>query len=176
MSRKIHPFDVHAGPPRDFHIHQRQRDGNAGAPIQHFVQERVARILIRDAVADEMQLAEEIFVERHHTRVIVRIDARRRIAWSRRVDAQPGLTADRIDAIEIRTRIETRVFDARNHQRGNGEIRIGAERGEGETANQLLFDHRVMRRSQDSATCTNGAAMLHTAVRGLRYPNRRATK
>ena len=34
VSWKIHAFDVYAGPPRDFHIDQRQRDRDAGAPIQ----------------------------------------------------------------------------------------------------------------------------------------------
>ena len=48
----------------DLHVDDRQRDRNAGAAIEHFVQAAVARILVLIAVADEPQLVEEVGVER----------------------------------------------------------------------------------------------------------------
>ena len=145
VPRKIDAFDAYAGPPGDFHIDHRQRDRNAGAPVEDFVQEAVARIFVRDAVADEAQLAEEVLVERHHTRVVVRIGAGRRVArrLPGRIDPLLGFTADRVDAIEIRPRIEAGILDARNHQRRDREVRVGAERRVGEAANQLRLDHRI---------------------------------
>ena len=80
MSGKVDPLDVHAGPPRDFHVDQRQRDRDAGPAIEHLVQEAVARILVVHVVADEVQLVEQVVVERHHPRVALGIDSRRRVA------------------------------------------------------------------------------------------------
>ena len=73
---KVDALDVDAGAPRDLHVDERQRDRNAGAPIEHVVQEAVARILVLDVVADEPLLVEQVVVERGDARERLRIDVR----------------------------------------------------------------------------------------------------
>ena len=68
MSGKVDALHVQAGPPRDFHVEHRERNRNAGPPIEHLVQKAVARILVVHVVADEAQLLEQVLVERHHAR------------------------------------------------------------------------------------------------------------
>ena len=53
---KLIAFHVEAGAARDFHVDQRQRDRDAGAAIEHFVEEAVARIVVVRVVADEVLL------------------------------------------------------------------------------------------------------------------------
>jgi hypothetical protein len=88
-----------------------------------------------------VQLAEEVLVERHHPRVVVGIGARRRVARDCGVDPKLCITTDRIDAIQVGPGIETGVLDPRDHQCGNGKVRVGAEGREGKVPDQLFFDH-----------------------------------
>ena len=111
MPGEVDAFDVQAGAPRHLHVDQRQRDRNPRAAIEHFVQEAVARVFVVHFVADEAHLAEQIPVQRHHLRVSIGIDIRRRVAGrGRRVgDAAPRLAADVIELFEIGTCVERRV-------------------------------------------------------------------
>ena len=60
---KIHAVDMKARPPRHFHVNQRERNGNAGAPLQHLVEEAVAGVVVSLAVAGEALFVEQIRVE-----------------------------------------------------------------------------------------------------------------
>ena len=164
---KLTPFDGQPGAPRHFHVEQRQRDRDAGAPIEHFVQEAVARILVVHLVADEAHLAEQILVQRHHLRVAIGIDSRRRLAGGCRrvVDAAPRFLADRVELVEIRARVEGWIFDARDHQRRDGEVGVGAERGVGEAPDQLGADHW----GQDSKNAAVGRSAQSARLKPSRY-------
>src|SRR5262249_30708085 len=63
----------------DLHVHERERDWNARAPIEHLVEAAVAGILVMAVVAGEAELAEEVRVQRHDARIPHRIDARREV-------------------------------------------------------------------------------------------------
>ena len=61
--------------------------------------------------------------------------SRRNIASvdARRGDARGGLAPESIELVEIRTGVELRIRDARDHQRGNREVGIGTQRDVRET-------------------------------------------
>ena len=56
--------------------------------------------------------------------------------------ALSGFHPERVQLIEVRSRIEFRVLDAGNHQRRDRQIGIRAQSGVCKTANQLFSDHR----------------------------------
>ena len=64
MSGKVDAVHLQTGAPRHFHVDDRQRDRDAGAAVEHFVQAAVARILVLVPVADELQRLEQIVVQR----------------------------------------------------------------------------------------------------------------
>src|SRR5439155_15332690 len=98
MSREIDTPDIQIRAACDFHIQKSERNRNTGSPIEDFVQEAVARILVLQVVPDEMQLAEQVLVEGFHSRVAHRVDARWRVAGfhGRRGDADLRLVAEGI--------------------------------------------------------------------------------
>ena len=63
MAREGHAFERQPDAPADLQVQNRQRDGNAGASVQHLVEEAVARIVVLLFVAAETEFAEEIVVE-----------------------------------------------------------------------------------------------------------------
>ena len=52
-----HADDLEARPPRHLHVDHGERDGDAGAPVDHVVQEAVARVVVVLDVAAEALLA-----------------------------------------------------------------------------------------------------------------------
>ena len=66
VSREVHARHAEAGASGDLEVYDRQADRNAGAAIEHFVQEAVARIVVPIAVSAEPLLVVEVFVERAH--------------------------------------------------------------------------------------------------------------
>ena len=64
VSGEVDAFDVQAGPARHFHVEQRERDRDAGPPIQDLVEETVPGIVVMDFIADEVQLVEQVVVQR----------------------------------------------------------------------------------------------------------------
>ena len=90
-------------------------------------------------VADEAQLAEQVIVQRHDPRVAIGIDPRRRVAGTigRGRDAPLRLAAEGVELVEVRAGVERRVLDARDHQRGDREVGIGAERGVREAPDEM---------------------------------------
>ena len=140
VSWEIDALYVQARAPRHFHVEQRQRNRDAGAALQHLVEEAVAGILVLVLVADEVQLVEQVFVERHHACIAIGVHPRRRFARhdGRGGHADAGLASERVELIEIRAGIELRVLDPRDHQRRDREIGVRAEGGVREAANELL--------------------------------------
>ena len=143
MTGEIDAFHMKSGAPRDLHVQERQRDRDAGPPVENLVQEAVARIFVPDFVAHEPELFEQVVVEGHHSGVAVGIDTRRRLAGQDRGrrHAELRFLTNRIQPIEVRSRVELGVLDARDHQRRDREIGIGAECGVREAADQLLLHH-----------------------------------
>ena len=60
MARQADAEHRHRKPPGDFHVHHRERDGDADAPLQHLIQATVAGIEEIVFVAVKAQLAEQV--------------------------------------------------------------------------------------------------------------------
>ena len=63
VTGEVHAVNTQSRPARHFHVDHRQRDGDAGAPLQHGVQATVARVVIALTVAAEGLLLKEQFVQ-----------------------------------------------------------------------------------------------------------------
>ena len=137
MPRIVDPFHRQPRAPGDFHVDERQRDGNAGAPIHHLVEEAVPRILVVGFVSREADFVEQQFVQRQDSGVDAGVDAGRSVGGRRRQrQTATGFDADEVELGEIPGRVDVRIFDARDHQRGGRELGIGAQRRIGEAANR----------------------------------------
>ena len=66
VTGKVYAFEPQAGTSPDLEIHHRQADRNAGSPVEDFVQEAVARIVVVLAVPGEAELLEEVCVQRRN--------------------------------------------------------------------------------------------------------------
>ena len=53
VPRKVHAFDLNARSARHFHVDERERNRDARAALEHFVEKAVARIVVAIAVARE---------------------------------------------------------------------------------------------------------------------------
>jgi hypothetical protein len=149
VAREIDTFGLDAGPTGDFHVDERERDRDAGTAIEHLIEEGIARVLVVGRVADEALFPEQVVVQRLDTRVGFGIDARR--CFARRTgdgDAQRGIAAHRVELVDIRSGVEVRVLEPRDHQRGDRQIRIRTERDTREAHHGLLGYHafRIQRR------------------------------
>jgi len=139
VTRKIDAFDLETGAARDLHVQHAQRNRDAGTPLEDFVQEAVARVLIVAGVAAELELVEKEVVQRQHLRVTLRIDARRRVGFGRDrrcSEAKAGFAAKRVELIEIRADVERRIFDSRDQQRRHRHVLVGAQCGVRESVNE----------------------------------------
>src|SRR6266487_6522746 len=112
MTGKVDAFDMQAGAAGYLHVKERERDWNTGPPIENFVEEAVTRILVRGLVAGELQLAEQIIVQRQDTCVVFGIDPGRGLASSnnRVGDAHARLTPIHVELVEIRTGVQSGIF------------------------------------------------------------------
>ena len=142
VSGKVDPFDRQPGAPRHLDVEQRQRDRNAGAAVEHGVEEAVARVLVVGLVAGELQLFEEIRVERDHLGVALGVHVVRRVG--RRFGArEPArrFPAEVVEPIEVAAGVELGIFHAGDHQRRDREVRVRAERDMAECSQELRRDH-----------------------------------
>ena len=92
MAGEVDARDAQPGAPRDLQVDDREADRDAGAPVEHLVQEAVARIVVVLAVPREAQLVVEILVERLQ-RVVLR--------WLTARDARAGFRAHPIECREV---------------------------------------------------------------------------
>ena len=145
VPREVDPLHLDAGSPRHFHVDQCERDGNAGSPIQHFVEEAVSRVVVVRIVADEVLVLEEELVQGRDADEHIRIDVRRDFerGGRGRADAAPGFAAERIELAHVRRHVQRRIRHARHEQRDVRQIRIGAVRERGELSNELVGQHVV---------------------------------
>ena len=139
MSGKVDALHVQLGAAGDFHVQHRERNRNTGPPIEHLVQKAVPRVLVVDVVADKVQLLEQVLVERHHARIPLGIDAWRRFSRHDRRGGHPDerLAADGVQLIEIGAGVEPGALDARDHQRRDCQVGVGAQCGMREAADEL---------------------------------------
>ena len=63
VAREVHAVQPESGAPSDLHVDDGQRDGNAGATVEHLVEAAVARVLVLIAVADEPLVGEQVLIE-----------------------------------------------------------------------------------------------------------------
>ena len=119
VTGKVHPLHAHAGAPAHLDVDQRQRDGDARLLVEHLVEAAVPRVVVVLAVAGEPQLVEQVLVERIDPRTERGVEAR--VAGDAVGRGNPHL----VDSIEIRLRIEVRVFEPRDQERRRGQIGSG---------------------------------------------------
>ena len=102
VAGEVHAVDAQPGPARDLEVDDGEADRDAGAAIEDFVEEAVARIVVALAVAGEALLVVEVFVERAD-RVLLRArrpTVRRARPPPRPCDrASPGRAAGRATGI-----------------------------------------------------------------------------
>jgi hypothetical protein len=110
MSGKVDPVDAQPGAARHFEVHDREADWNSGAPIEHFVDEAVARIVVAVAVPGESLLVVQVLVERAER------------VFASAVDARRGLASHDIEYLHVRSRIQRRVFDPCDGERRAGQL------------------------------------------------------
>ena len=63
MPGKIDAVDVHARPPRDLEIDDREADRDAGAAVEDFVEEAVPRVVVPVAISGEALIVVQVFVQ-----------------------------------------------------------------------------------------------------------------
>ena len=138
MAGEVDAIDMKAGAAGDFHVHHRQRDGNAGAPLDDLVQETVARIVVSLAISGEAFLVKQVCVQ--HIDGCFRLpEILQAVA---RHEAFARSRPHRIELLEIRRRIERRAFELRDHQRRRCQVVIGACRQLREFRDERVF-HRA---------------------------------
>src|SRR5918992_19342 len=111
---KIHTINLDTRAPRDFHVHERERNRYTCPPLEHFVEKAVAGVVVPVAVSSEAFLVEQVGVQY--------IDGRLRFPRILKASAchQPLVRggSHRIELVEIWRRIERRALELRDHQRG----------------------------------------------------------
>src|SRR4051812_16906632 len=89
MPGEVDALDIEPGPARDLHVDDSQRDRNAGAAIEHLVQEAVTGIAVVAAVAGELQLLEQEAIERLYSERTID-----------RGDPQEGFAAEHVELVQ----------------------------------------------------------------------------
>src|SRR5689334_18243047 len=105
MAGKVDPGDVQTGAACDLDVDNGQRDGNALASVEDFVQEAVSRVGVMLEIADESQLAEEVLVEGFDARVPIGVYVFWRVVSCdfHREHAPARLATDRIEQVQVRS-------------------------------------------------------------------------
>ncbi len=116
VAGKVDAGDLEAGAARDFHVDHRETDRDPSPPVEHFVEKAVARVLVVLTVAGEALFVEQVLVEN--------LD---RLGGRDTDTCEPGSggVPHRVDAIEIGLRVEGRILDAGDRERGRRDIRAG---------------------------------------------------
>ena len=117
VTREIDAVHVQAGAPRHLEVDHGQADGDADAPVEHFVDEAVARVVVPFAVPRKSLFVVQVLVERPHGVVADLLHARGRFL------------AHAIERRHVRSRIERRVLHARNRKRRRRQLVAGRVHG-----------------------------------------------
>ena len=112
VSGEVDALRVQAGAACHLQINDRERDGDARAPVQHLVEKAVARIVEVLAVPAEPHLVVKVLVQDPHG-ILRGVDG---------VDARRGLCAHLLDGPKVGLGVERRVLDPRDRQNGRGEV------------------------------------------------------
>src|SRR5208282_80540 len=107
MGRETDPVEIEAEPFADFQIKHGERNRDAAAAVNHFIQKRVARVGILLAIALEALLLEQKM--RQELNLLDGVVAH--------FDHHLGLARQRRDLIEILVEFERRIFFLRDKQR-----------------------------------------------------------
>ena len=135
VTREVDALGDHARSPRDFHVHaERERNRDAGAPVEHFVEKAVARVLVLDIVADETLFAKQVIVESGHARIRFGVGVRGRVGGHRRSRRDPlcRFTPERVELVEVRPGVEPGVTP-----RGQSSARRPRDSGSGLSARRV---------------------------------------
>jgi hypothetical protein len=115
MAREVDARHVHPGTPRHLQIDDGEADGNARAAVEHLVQETISRIVVLVPVPGEPLLVVQVLVQE--------LDGV--LAAGACADhARTSFVAHPVDGIEVAPGVERRVLDARDRERGRGEILV----------------------------------------------------
>ena len=129
VAGEVHAVHPDAGAARDFDVDHRQGNRNAGAAIEHLVQEAVSGVVVVAGVSGETLIIEEELVE----------------GIDRPAGADPlgcgqavrrGL-AHRFQARQVGGGVQTGIAEARDEQGRRGQIRVGTRRSIGELLHQV---------------------------------------
>ena len=143
MARQSHSGQRNTRSLSNGHGNNRQADGNPRAPIEELVQKAVPRVFVVLVVADELQLLEQVFVQRAHVRERLRVDQVRDAGGNGPRDRHPPrrFTPQRVQLLEVRAGIQLGILGARNHQRRDRQVGIGTEGDLGKTLNEMVGYH-----------------------------------
>src|SRR5262245_11617590 len=130
MAREGYALQVEAEALPDLQIEDRQRDRYSRAPLHHFAQIAVARIVIIDQLPRKAHLVEQVVVQRQHPLL------------GKRVPCQALLdrNGDAVELAEILGNIQIRIDVLSEHEARLGEVELVARDDLGEA-----FEARVHR-------------------------------
>ena len=112
VSGEVDALRLQAGAPCHLQVNDRERDGDARAPVQHLVEKAVARIVVVLAVPAEPHLVVEVLVQDPHG-ILRGVDG---------VDARRGLCTHLLDRPKVGLGVERRILDSRDRQNGRREV------------------------------------------------------
>ena len=149
VAREVHALDGEAGAAGDVDEDQRERDGNARAPGEHVVEQRVARVVVLVVVAGESQLAVDELGDDPQAH------APRRGAAEADLEMVAGRGAHLLELPQKRGRVQVRIGDPCHQQSAAGQVVVGT----GCLAHELVDQPRSHR-----GTCDVSARALSTSA------------
>ena len=130
MARERDAVNLQSGSAGHFHVHDRERDGNAEAALEDDVQQAVAEVVVVGAVPAEAFAREEQPIERSHPRP--HRGRAERIERHRRKIAEPRELRQR------RARIELRELELGDDERRGRHVNRGARQHARQLAGQRV--------------------------------------
>ena len=120
VPRQPHALDLEPGPARDLHVDGRQRDRDAGLPVEDVAEVAVARVVVLLGVAAEALLLEQVAVEGHDRPLRARL----------LLEAAAQGDAHLVEADEVGPHVEALVLLRRDEQGRLGEVHLPVRAGE----------------------------------------------
>ena len=141
---EVEAVDAEAGGPCHFHVDHRHRDRNAGAPLEHFVEAAVARVLVPACGCRRSRAVEQVLSSACTHAVAAVLPVPSACCSMLRRAASPIASS-----IASRARGRDADIDARDHQRGLREAAARRVRSRGDGVDEVACAsvHRLSRRA-----------------------------